>query len=803
MGKFCIPKHLVEKFNNTVLKDNFDMDVLNNMTSKESKEFFIKHTDEDLGSFLNAKWEKAKVSEHETAILDFVKSIYEPKQYTEKVKSNVASKVNTFIKNGVFSAKAQNNLLESLIEEEMGISLSNEEIQKIVEKSNVLNESLDKVIGMEVSKDEDGNPIVDEDGKVVMKRGDGKLGDADKMQETIEFMNNLSKMNDYIDSLTPSNAVEIFFGQIGILNMVFSTSSLSLNIVSGGVTILPEYLSKKLVRGVSEVVTTKDIKNIVLPFKGANDDLAKMYAKMHHTIYINTGYDVTRMESIEDLGQYGSRMMGETSKVHAQGRTSNVLGNFTRWYARGLQKTVGKYGLGYPDFRFSNATFVSTINTGALSLAKGDKKLGTHIMEDAFRFSPLTEEGVALRAQAILDAQTVTNTGKTWASNLSMNIKKAFNDMSPLRPGDWMIPFAKTTSNLVTMGTNYSGLGSVIDLGNIVLGKHKGVKISKAHWEHMGQNIVRAGMGILAARLLVSMIDDDDFSPMFSFGAQQLDTLKNAPENSIRVGGQWISLDYFGPFSIPLTAALYGRRITKSNDPRDSFLYDIQSTVASIGQSLPISDPIANVFKFFTNDANREKDPIKEMTASVSDFIGDLYGRAVPSFVSQIAKVIDIKERESAKSFLGNVQSRLPGFRMMLPEKKNIFGEDIGDKSIPERAFHITLFGSRMKSDQSTQIVSELSRISLSNGKNINFMDMRKSSSMELAQFRNKVGEAMYKDATTEYGQKLEQLLDKEISSKNYKKMNDEERYKKITSLDAEALKSIYKKYHFTYKRAK
>lgn len=789
MGKFCIPKNLVDQFNNKVLKDNFNIDSLNNMTSKESKEFFTKYTNEELGNFLNTKWESAKVSERETAILDFVKSIYEPKKYTEKVKSNVASKVDMFIKNGVFTETAQSNLLESLIEEQMGISLSNEEISQIVEKNKKLNESMKLVRG---------EKEVEIDGKKTIVEGNGKLGDANKMKETVDFMTNLAEMNDFIDSLTPSNPIEIFFSQIGILNMVASISSTALNITSNVMTIIPEILSG----GVIKSIKNRNLKYI-LPWMGSNNTLAKEYSKMNQDIYMNTGYDVTRMNTIDDLGQYGSRMIGETSKVHAQGKTNSKIGNFIRWYAKGLQKTVGKYALGYPDFRFANATFVSRINTGSLIMAKGNKEIGTEIMKDAFLFSPVTEEGIALRAQAILDAQTVTNTGETWASNLSMGVKKVLNEMSPVRPGDWMIPFAKTTSNLTSLGTQYTGLGSVIDLGNVLLNKHKGIKITQQQYEQMGQNIVRAGLGFIAARLLVSLIDDDDFSPMFSFGAQQLDTLKNAPENSIRInGGGWISLDYFGPFALPLTAALYGRRISKDNTWSGSFFAETQSKVVSIGQSLPIVDPVARALSFFTNDANREKDPIKEMTASVSDFLGDLSARAVPSFLYQISKAVDTKERDSASTYLGGIAAKTP-FRFMLPVKKDIFGKDLGEDNIGKRFPTIMLFGSRLKSDKSTIVVSEIGRVALANDKNINFTDMRKSNSMELAQFKQKVGESMYKDATIEYGQKLEKILEKEINSREYKKMNDQEQFKKITSLDAKALDEIFKKYHFTYKRKK
>lgn len=793
MGKFCIPKNLVEKFNNKLLKDNFDMDKLNNMTSQESKEFFVKHTDEELGNFLNTKWESAKVSERETALLDFVKSIYEPKKYKETVKNNVESKINAFIKNGVFTEKAQKNLLESLIEQQMGISLSNEEISQIVEKSKKINESLKLVRG---------EKEVEIDGKKTMVEGNGKLGDANKMKETVEFMTNLAEMNDFIDSLTPSNPIEIFFSQIGILNMVASLSSTALNITNNVVTIIPEYFGGKTVRGISESIKNKNLKYIVLPYFGANDALAKEYSKMHKEIYMNTGYDVTRMNTINDLGQYGSRMIGETSKVHAQGKTSSRIGNFVRFYAKGLQKTVGKYALGYPDFRFANATFVSRINTGALTMAKGNKEIGTEIMKDAFLFSPVTEEGVALRAQAILDAQTVTNTGKTWASDLSMGIKKVLNELSPVRPGDWMIPFAKTTSNVTALGTQYSGLGSIIDLGNIILHKHTGVKITRQQYEQMGHNIIRAGFGFIAARLLVSLIDDDDFSPMFSFGAQQLDTLKNAPENSIRINGEWISLDYFGPFSIPFTAALYGRRISKSNYAQDSFFAETQSKVASIVQSLPIVDPVARFLSFFTNDANREKDPIKEMTASVSDFLGDLSARALPSFLYQMSKAADTKERDAASIYLGGIMAKTP-FRFMLPVKKDIFGKDLGEENIMKRFPTIMLFGSRLKSDKSTVVVSEIGRVALANDKNINFMDMRKSNSLELAQFRKKVGEEMYKEATLKYGSILEKMMEEEITTKDYKKMNDQERYKKITSLDAKALAETFTSYNFKYNRKK
>lgn len=174
------------------------------------------------------------------------------------------------------------------------------------------------------------------------------------------------------------------------------------------------------------------------------------------------------------------------------------------------------------------------------------------------------------------------------------------------------------------------------------------------------------------------------------------------------------------------------------------------------------------------------------------------FSRLVPSIVSDIAKATDVYERVGGKGLEG-VKARIPGLRQTLKIRTNIFGEQIEG----EAGWSDIIFGARVKTSKENELIKEVSDISNSVGKGINFTDWDKSTSKTLTQFKEKVGDEKFDKAKYEYGQELKKQLEDLFKKPAYQKLSDEDKYKAINDKDTEAMNKIFKKYAFKYKPEK
>ncbi len=97
----------------------------------------------------------------------------------------------------------------------------------------------------------------------------------------------------------------------------------------------------------------------------------------------------------------------------------------------------------------------------------------------------------------------------------------------------------------------------------------------------------------------------------------------------------------------------------------------------------------------------------------------------------------------------------------------------------------------------------EVNRVSKSVGKRINFTELEESTSKEVEQFKELVGDEKFAEANNLYGEKLQKQLDELVNKPGYKKLNDEGKLKAINDQDSQAMEEIFKKYKFKYKREK
>lgn len=642
---------------------------------------------------------------------------------------------------------ALKSIIEDFVAEKTGVSVSTGEVEAIRTKALRID-------------------------KAQKKLGDD-LGNPDKLEENMEFFLSKKEMDDYLQSKSPANRIKVVTGTIGRGMMLASVKSPILNIGSNTEVGITEALSRRISSG---------------QIRGANNGLALDYVKMANNIYQKTGYDISRMTNIRDNGAGGTRVLGSDT-VHAQGPGA------VRKMGRVVEDVVFKQLMGAPDVAFASVHFADSVNLNAMKMAKGDRVKATELMRDAMKLEPQTPEGESLKAQGVLDAQVATWTNVTWASRLSEGIRKIFNDVTgDARAGDFLFPFVKTPANVIATGMDYAGGGIPKALFKTYKAVKSGELKSPGVMQSITRDLVRSGLGMTGAVMVAGMLDDDDFVGAWDPARAQIEQLRNSNTNSFRINGKWVSTDWLGPISVPVTAIMYARKYGKKGFGEMAFQYGV-GTVAAVKDLPGISD----IYDFVKSQLFKKNQSLEEMTGEAQDYITkELYSRLVPSFLSDVAKATDTYDRKGGKGLEG-IKAKVPGLRQTLPVKKNVFGEDMKG----EPSWSDILFGSRLKTDKETAVIREVRAVSNATDKSINFTDWNKSSSKKLAQFKEKVGQEKFDKAAAEYGQKLRKELENITSKQKYKNSTDDEKMKIMNELDTKATDVIFKKYGFKYKKKK
>ena len=733
---FCIPRHLIARLKESTFRGEVDISGLYEMSSKQRNEYFSKLTAQEVGKFLNVEFEKAIVKKRLT---EWVESAFDPKAKEGPVYKNIVDKINDLDEMGVLSPVTEKEFLADFISDKLGVSAHPEEIRTITEKASRIETAQEKL----------GEDI----------------GLVTKEKENLEFFKAKKDMDDYLQSLNPASRLKVATGTIGRGFMLASVKSPILNIGSNMEVALTEAISRRIASG---------------QYKGADNALAVDYVKMANKIYQETGYDISRMMNLSDAGPSGQRVLGDT--VHAKGP------GVVRKVGQVVEDVVFKQLMGAPDVAFSSAHFADSVNLNSLKLAKGDAKLAAEWMQDAMRLEPKTDQGAILKAQGVLDAQVATWTNTTWASKTSEGIRGILNEVSgDLRLGDYLLPFIRTTANVVATGMDYAGMGAVKALGETVKAWKSGELGSQEHIQSVTRNLARAGLGFTGAAVISGMLNDDDFVGAYDPSRRQIEQLRNSNYNAVRIGNKWISTAWLGPLAVPVTAMMYARKYGKTG-PEQVFQYG-KGVVSQVKDIPGVSD----LFDFFKAQQGRKNLTLEEATGESRDFIvNEIASRLIPSISADMAKALDPYERQTKGH---PIAVKIPFARQALPKRANIFGEEVkGESPLSD-----ILFGARVKTSQETPLIKELNRLSEAIDKPLNFTDFDKSSSKRLKQFRDSLPAEKFNSAKKDYGQDLQQRINRYISSGQYRNASDEDRYKEISNLDTQSMSYTFRKHGFLY----
>lgn len=408
-----------------------------------------------------------------------------------------------------------------------------------------INEALDNLFGATVSQEE-ANQII---GKIdELSRSIANTFDTTG-NPSVQTWVKINEINNLVESLTPSPALQVTTSIVGRAMMLASVKSPVLNIISNTENILAEMIIRRAVNTIEGGATQSAVDRQVI----------SEYLKYADDVYKASGYNVSTTQDMDAT----TVTLGE-QRISTQGE-----GRF-RKFSRAVETGVFKYLMGYPDSVSKDIVFSDVASLEATTIAINEGREGkaltdraTELFRDAARVEPITEEGQIIRDKAIKEANIATYTNNTALSKLALGIREALNQATGnVRLGDQLMPFVKTPANVVSLGLEYTaGLAYALPkLPKIIKDIKSGSITSESRTAIKAA--IRNGLGVVLAMLVAMSFDPEDYTPEYdalSPSERKLALEKGAVFNSIRIGNKYISLDYFGPVAVPLSAVLTSR----------------------------------------------------------------------------------------------------------------------------------------------------------------------------------------------------------------------------------------------------
>lgn len=730
----CIPKELSQELLKAAKAGDFNIQQLTEMSSKQRGELFASYVGKETAKSVNALFEKALVSEQKTALKSWAEQVFGTKAKETPKYKNVMRTINQLDELGVLNPQDADSFFSDLVAEKLGVTISPEEAKNISERAAKLDELANKP-----SDNEFGLP-------------------------SVEYFKARREMFDYLHGLAPSSALRILFSTVARGNMLASIKSPLTNIIGNTTQGIQQALERRL-------SSTQ--------FKGTNADFAKKYFKYANKVFKESGYDVTRMLHLDDT----ERTLGEDI-IQSQGKGA------VRKVGRFYEDNIFKKLMAAPDVAFSAAHFADSANLASTKIAqeeglKGDaaKKRALEIFKDATSLNPATEEGQYVRAQAIADASYATYQNDSYYSTLALAIRKIVNTATgDVRLGDQLMPFVKTPANVVGAGIDASGVSAIRGLYNLRSALESAKLGNKEPLKGVVRDFVRSGLGLSLAVIISAMFDPDDFIGEYPVTAkeQELLRLQRATPNSLRIGGKWISLDYFGAIAAPLVGILYAR---KYGNGLINSAYKYAQGVGVQALKFPSYRAVNDLLTSFQENIQKAtdvkktpeeqgKETLQGLGVSAVDFLSS---RVVPAIVYDTGKATDPYERKyDSKNPVERLQAKLPVVRNQLPAKTDVLGAKVEN----EGALSTFLFGSRVKTANESAVVAELARLETT-GNLPSITDVEKTSQRVKdykAQMTEKGTPEKYEKTLQKFKDDFNKRMNTLTTSFTYKRADDEKK---------------------------
>jgi hypothetical protein len=757
MAKFCLMPDQIQAVKNKLKEKGGEILTM----SKEERQTVFNDALKNgvVATELNNRFQKAVEDKRKGALTKWLNTYLseevktktpEEKQAIEKTLIGAATKLS---QKGLLNEKVFDNFIEDAVRAKLGIQVTAEEVTQI-------------------------NDLVK---KMTDKKPSGNIGD----QSTLDYLEARKAVEDYISSRSQSPFFKQLTGTFGRGNLLFSTPSITTNIIANTALSITEKIKRlaQLNIGKSFAVNGRVYET------GANPELVASFIKDAQKIYQKTGIDVTRIMSLAD----DALLLGESK--------SNSSYKLFKLY----ENTIYKQGLGAPDVFYSAYNYASNLNINTTIAARAEGLSGTALKDRAKELfqqaSNVTgvrsPEAELLREGATYAAQYATyqNNDRALTTGL-LKTREMIDDMFPsLNLGTNLDPFIKTPANVFMTSLDYAGLTAPHALFTLLRETKKESPDVKVIERATG-TLIAAGIGQIVAFAIAGGLKDDDYIPDYiqaSAKQRELQKLGNGVFYGIKIGDKWVSLVYFGGVGITIAAIMQARQELNKGDSITTEGKVIDATtgagkaVFAASSQLPLVNHLFQAVQFFQNDYNESGDD--KVATFARGTIDEIMSRAIPAFVRTIGNITDPYQRQrnynlgAKDAVVESFKANIPGLREDLTPKYDTFGNKLENKS----AINSIFFGSRAAQAMNDPVLNEMSRLEQEGVHTIITTTTYKPVKLAKAELSNK----KYQEYLGNIQQEVKQKLDLLITTDKYQKASDDNKAILLKNVREEAVKDV------------
>jgi hypothetical protein len=387
-----------------------------------------------------------------------------------------------------------------------------------------------------------------------------------------------------------------------------------------------------------------------------------------------TAEDLAKMDAPRELN---FQKLGKASKV-------------INAYVNGVFRTLGA-----EDRVFKSYAIRRSLEAQAKVKAINEVKAGAiPEMQYAKRIRELAENPTEeMGAQAIYDADFATfNNQNLLASGVNMaktGIRSVANKIDAERgttaaktaadalvfASDLVAPFVKTPANVAARLADYSVAAPVKTAYHTFRMLKDGItpEHQKAVSMALGRGITGGSLMMLGYYLAADgkATGTGQVPP----GQRNVNEFAGRQAGSVKVGGEWNRVTPFSPGGnlVTMGATLHEQGIRSLGDAASK-----PGEIAKVATRTVLEQPMVQ-------GVSETIEALQDPEARGEKVIGSMAGSFVPTILSDVGTAMDDRRREITKgSFAGavkqGVQSRVPGWRESLPERKDVFGKPLEAK---------------------------------------------------------------------------------------------------------------------------
>lgn len=407
-------------------------------------------------------------------------------------------------------------------------------------------------------------------------------------------------------------------------------------------------------------------------------------------------------------------------------------------------------------------------------------------LENLMKLNNVSEPTVDMIETATKVAEQRTWQDSNKYSDTVLNIRKSLNgvNIGGVGFGDIVIPFAKTPANLTKAIVDYSPLGvvnAIVDANNLRKSVSKGIvtttqqkklvdDVSKAF---VGSLLYVIGYGLAKAGITSGEADEDKDIANF-----EKNVLGIQPY-SIKIGDKSFTYDWAQPLAAPL--GIMANAVNK--DKNESLAQSIFNAVSQGGNMLYEQSFLQNIKKLLSGD---------DLPKSIIETVADIPASLVPTFIKQIAEVVDPTARTTyeynniSKTALNKVVAKLPFASKTLQPATDTMGRNIMKNGAEEgkmpNIFNIFLNPATTAKRKENPSAEEIYRLYKETGDKTVFPRVA-----PYYEKLNKEDVVLTPEQKTKIqqisGTKANSLIADTIKSNAYKRLSDEEKAKIINDL--------------------